>query len=366
MAPGSRRGRSSQGQSWREQSWNGWNGGWQTPWTSHSWGEWDEWEDPSQQGNASSSRWGRNTGAVWVSSSSAPAAPAAPAVAAACSAASSAPAAPAAPAAAPLGSDQATEPAAPGEARISLERHLLLCPNPGRGSFTATYDQDPPSAGFASVNAGNGRSLRVGGSGLNGQFRNDLKECGLPVDAFENLHQELMRAACQQPGVIVEASSGACRRAGCEVSIARVGHRDGAGFVAVDIFEESRRPASPLNIGMVYCVGPDRREFRDDDSFLACLDDIGYGIVDVCAHYSSTAPSTHLQRVRVALVSGGKYAGKVRTDRVAENLLKGIMRGILESRQLQAASDAVRGPLQFELAWADGCFEAALRKLLPS
>lgn len=242
-----------------------------------------------------------------------------------------------------------------------LDTHVLskfvLCPNPGKGCFTSTYDAEPPvETGFGSVNAGNGRSLRVGGSGLNGQFEKDLNAAGLRVGDFQRLHQELMASACAEPGKLVEARQ--CPR-GIAGAFARVLDADGGGFVAIDTFREDVRPLNPANVAMVYCIGPDRRELGSDAELLAAVCSLGESLARACCEYVARAAEREdelptLRRVRVALVSGGKYAGKVPADSVALHLLQGLASAVCD-----VGSD---GP-EFELAFADGCFQRALEKL---
>lgn len=236
---------------------------------------------------------------------------------------------------------------------------LALCPDPGRGGFTATYEREPPSEGFASVNAGNGRSLHLGGSGLNGQFARDLGDAGLSIDKFQHVHQDLMARACAEPGALVEACDAS--RAGLVAAFGRVARADGAGFAAVDVFREGARPLHAANVAMVYCVGPDRRECGSDAEFLASIAELGESLALACAGYAARAASAAsglppLRRVRVALVSGGKYSGKVSADLVAQHLLRGLVGGIGAGLGPEAqASD-----LTFELAYADACFAKAL------
>lgn len=237
---------------------------------------------------------------------------------------------------------------------------FILCPDPGRGSFTQTYDAEPPvEAGFGSVNAGSGRSLRVGGSGINGQFAKDLGAAGLPVEGFQRLHQDLMSSACADPEQLVEASR--CPR-GVAFACARVSSSDGRGFVAIDVFDEDARPLHLANAAMVYCIGPDRRECRSDEELLSSICTLGESIALACNAYMARAATADgaanlppLQRVRVALVSGGKYAGKVPPESVAFHLLQGLAAGA-------GAEDEHRGP-EYELAFADGCFGRALAQL---
>jgi len=255
--------------------------------------------------------------------------------------------------------------ALPGAAEM-LRLGFLFCPDPGRGNFTPTYDADPPAPHFASVNAGSGRSLRVGGSGLNGQFEKDLAMAGQPVAEFQRVHQGLMRLACASPGSLVRAPPELLQHHGGLLgAFARAADSDGHGFVVVDFFREGSRPKHTANIAMVYCVGPDRRQCSSDDEFLCSLSMLGEGVGRTCSSYNSFAIATSdvdsfmpLQRVRMGLVSGGKYAGSVPKVTVARFLLIGLARGIVgEGLPLEASGFSV------ELAYDDGVFELAWSEL---
>lgn len=263
---------------------------------------------------------------------------------------------------------------------VQLEQHKLdagvlssfvLCPDPGKGGFTATYESSPPvEQGFASVNAGSGRDLRLGGSGLNGQFARDLARAGMRTDAFRRTHQALMSAGCRDPGRLVRVDGGS---AGLAAVYGRVASTDGSGFVAIDIFPEGSRPLHPANVAMVYCVGPDRRELVSDEAFLASIHRLGESLALACGEYNITSTAldlTLLRRVRVALVSGGKYSGSVPPDMVACWLLRGLAvgasaasTGAAHAPEAAAASVTIPAPV-YELAFADGCFQRALQGLL--
>lgn len=247
---------------------------------------------------------------------------------------------------------------------------LVFCPDPGPGKFTATFEAAPPMENFASVNAGSGRSLKVGGSGLNGQFEKDLASAGQPVERYQRLHQSLMTAACAAPGRLVGLPSEALRSVGGAVAacFGRVASSDGRGFVAIDVFARESRPLNVENIAMVYCVGPDRRELRGDAEFLEHLAELGEGLAQVCCGYNSRLANvselSHLPalwRVRVGLVSGGKYAGRVPKEKVARALLEGLSRGVsgFESEADQTGGDE----MEFEMAFDKGVFEDAWKVL---
>jgi len=229
---------------------------------------------------------------------------------------------------------------------------FVFCPDPGPGAFTAAFDAGPSGGRcFGSVNAGSGRSLRVGGTGLNGQFGRDLAAAGQPVPAFQRLHEGLMRLACTSPGCLVEAPPALLSgHRGVVAACARVADSDGRGFVAVDVLQEEFRPLHPANVAMVYCVGPDRRQCGSDEEFLAILEQLAEGLALACGGYSSLAAAAApklppLHRVRVGLVSGGKYAGRVPKALVARSLVLGVARG------------AEGQDTEYEFAYDEGVFE---------
>lgn len=200
------------------------------------------------------------------------------------------------------------------DAAVLAKLRVEFCPDPGRGRFTATFDAEPPpdccraaaraAAGasegqlgyFGSVNAGGGRFLRVGGTGLNGQFERDLVAAGHRTADFQRVHQELMRLARNKPGVLVAVPPAVLgASSGLAAAFARCGPAgDGGGFVAVDVLREGQRPLHEGNAAMVYCVGPDRRECgagpAGDATFLAALHEVGVGLAQACLGYNAVGP----------------------------------------------------------------------------
>lgn len=238
-------------------------------------------------------------------------------------------------------------------ARLTVE--FLFCPDLGRGHFTGTYEAAPLQR-FGSVNAGSGRSLRVGGSGLNGQFERDLANAGQPIAPFQRVHQQLSRLAARSPGHLVEVPAPALSQVhrGLDGAFAMVS-AEGGDFVAIDVFREDVRPLHPSNVAMLYCVGPDRRDFQEDAPFLAKLSQVARGLARTCyaynQHVQSEGALPSLQRVRVGLVSGGKFAGKVTKAEVAWAFLEGLIRGITSAGEW--------GDFSFEFAFDEGVFERA-------
>mmetsp|Transcript_56471 Transcript_56471/g.108968 ORF Transcript_56471/g.108968 Transcript_56471/m.108968 type:complete len:379 (-) Transcript_56471:74-1210(-) len=262
------------------------------------------------------------------------------------------------------------------EAGVPPSLQVAFCPDPGRGCFTTTFDAQPAiDSGIASVNAGS-HSLRVGGTGLNGQFERDLQTAGHRTNEFQRLHQCLMRLAQQSPGVPVAAPAAALERhGGLLAAVARCSKQDGAGFVAVDVFAEAYRPLHQANTSMVYCVGPDRRNCRNDDEFLEALEDLGEGVLLTCVGYNELAsarddsgrPSLpQLERVRMGLVSGGKYAGRVSKAVVARALLLGLSRGAAAISMPSGMQDITLSRSSvpvFEFAFDEGIFEKTWHEL---
>jgi len=240
---------------------------------------------------------------------------------------------------------------------------LVFCPDPGTGCFTTTYETSPSVTCFGSVNAGSGRSLKVGGSGLNGQFEKDLHQAGQPVAKFQHVHSVLMKLAQAKPGELVEAPADVVQKHGGLVgAFACVADADGNGFVAIDILQEGLRPLHAANAAMVYCVGPDRRQYETDVAFLQTLRELGENFVRACGGYNalaSSAPASAglqpLHRVRVALVAGGKYAGRVEKRLVARSILEGMLGG--------TAHPTTEDCPEFELAYVDNIFKQAWDEL---
>eukprot|EP00929_Paragymnodinium_shiwhaense_P016008 TRINITY_DN124118_c0_g1_i1.p1 TRINITY_DN124118_c0_g1~~TRINITY_DN124118_c0_g1_i1.p1 ORF type:complete len:365 (-),score=86.31 TRINITY_DN124118_c0_g1_i1:40-1134(-) len=244
---------------------------------------------------------------------------------------------------------------------------VVFCKNPGPGKFTSLYEADPPMENFASVNAGNGRKLHIGGSGINGQFERELSAARHPIAEYQKVHQLLMNLACKVPGELVRAPEGSLERhTALTDAFAMVQDSEGHGFVVVDVFRPDLRPLHQENVAMVYCVGPDRREHSSDDSFVAALQQLGESVAHACNCYNAVVAEAHvdgslppLWRVRMSLVSGGKYAGKVPKPIVARTLLRGLVRGTAAA----TSGDGVADELEFELTYDEGVFEAAWNEL---
>mmetsp|Transcript_6645 Transcript_6645/g.10258 ORF Transcript_6645/g.10258 Transcript_6645/m.10258 type:complete len:135 (+) Transcript_6645:3-407(+) len=99
-----------------------------------------------------------------------------------------------------------------------------------------------------------------------------------------------------------------------------------------------------------------RRQYGSDAEFLEALEQLGQGLAVTCGGYSSTAEAAklpRLRRVRVGLVGGGKYAGKVPKVLVARSLLRGVARGAAEQEE----------DVEYEFAYDEGVFEKAWQEL---
>eukprot|EP00927_Polykrikos_kofoidii_P052274 TRINITY_DN46067_c0_g1_i1.p1 TRINITY_DN46067_c0_g1~~TRINITY_DN46067_c0_g1_i1.p1 ORF type:complete len:394 (+),score=76.27 TRINITY_DN46067_c0_g1_i1:101-1282(+) len=242
---------------------------------------------------------------------------------------------------------------------------VSFCGNPkhvkGGSPFTPIYERTPRPEDvgicFASVNAGNGKNLRVGGGTINGQFEKELWNAGYhETGHYGGYHEALLREAADPTrGAtgLVEASPRLLnsRPTGVAHSFIFLGEtleqvrktaKPGrAGLVILDIFDGEYRPYHQGNVAMVYTVGPERSNDADDETFLEKVRTVGRNIVLACREYNAgiagernlthangaVEPAPPLQRVRLCLVSGGSYAGRVPKDRVAENLVLGVLEG---------------------------------------
>jgi len=247
---------------------------------------------------------------------------------------------------------------------------MSFCPDPksvkGGPAFTSIYERKASDGVFcASVNAGAGRNLKVGGGTINGQFGKELWDAGWhQTDHYGAFHMALFKHATgtgSHPGLIeAPAALARTRPEGVSSSYIYLGQTDSeaesvgkdpgrGGLVILDAFDKSHRPYHPANVGMVYAVGPDRADEANDSVFLQKVRLVGRNILSACCAYnasrselgdSDVADSPQFQRVRLCLVSGGKFAGRVPKEKVAEQLVVGLLDALPESLTSEALEAA--------------------------
>eukprot|EP00440_Ansanella_granifera_P004442 gb/GFBE01004814.1/.p1 GENE.gb/GFBE01004814.1/~~gb/GFBE01004814.1/.p1 ORF type:complete len:337 (+),score=65.89 gb/GFBE01004814.1/:1-1011(+) len=223
---------------------------------------------------------------------------------------------------------------------------VSFCPDPKTQgfAFTRIYDDArTDSVHRASVNAGNGERLKVGGGTINFQFAKELGDAaGHDARSYLPFHEALFRFGTKpapSPGLVEatpELRMPTCLAGsflylgGTADEAAQVAEDPGrAGIVILDVFEERHRPYHERNVGMVYTVGPERSTEIDDASFLQKVRLVGKNVVAACREYNllQRAALPPFERVRLCLVSGGKYAGRVPKDLVAKQLVTGVLDG---------------------------------------
>eukprot|EP00747_Dinoflagellata_sp_TGD_P168910 gnl/TRDRNA2_/TRDRNA2_196469_c0_seq1.p1 gnl/TRDRNA2_/TRDRNA2_196469_c0~~gnl/TRDRNA2_/TRDRNA2_196469_c0_seq1.p1 ORF type:complete len:257 (+),score=54.27 gnl/TRDRNA2_/TRDRNA2_196469_c0_seq1:82-852(+) len=232
---------------------------------------------------------------------------------------------------------------------------VAFCPDPKTlgTKFTATYEKSPPQ-NFASLNAGD-MKLFVGGSTMNGQFAKDLYNLGWQYpDKYQELHTRLLRSG--KPGQLVKASSQVL--AGdpnvCSAYVRVIAPEQRVGVAFVDIFKEEVRPhESKKNVAMIYTVGPQRRDCSSDGDFLSAVRAMAENVSAACCEYNAMKGKEEpsLEVVRISLVSGGAFAGKVPKAEVARAICQGIVDGndptIAPTFEFAFDGDVFRG------AWQD-------------
>lgn len=75
-------------------------------------------------------------------------------------------------------------------------------------------------------------------------------------------------------------------------------------------------------------MGPQRNDEPDDTEFLSKVRLVGRNVVAACQAYNakgSTLSTPLIERLRLCLVSGGKFAGRVPKDQVARQLVYGVL-----------------------------------------
>ncbi|CAK9051146.1 Dual specificity protein phosphatase 19 [Durusdinium trenchii] len=93
------------------------------------------------------------------------------------------------------------------------------------------------------------------------------------------------------------------------------------------MFEKNSRPYHAQNVAMVYTVGPSRSDEADDDTFLSKVRQVGRNVVMACHDYNAQLPpgASSIDKMRLCLVSGGKFAGRVPKEEVARQLVLGVL-----------------------------------------
>jgi len=244
-----------------------------------------------------------------------------------------------------------------GHAKVSF------CPDPKKSgaAFTAIYEKAPEDEKLmASVNAGNPKKLKVGGGTINGQFATELQLAGHDPEAYSPMHEGLLRMAMKSGAArcgLFPAPSSLRLPACLDAAFLYLGPTDEeaqqvasdpgrGGLVILDIFEgRSSRPYHAQNVAMVYTVGPQRNDEADDASFLWKVRLVGRNVVSACHEYNAQCGSElpRIDRMRLCLVSGGKFAGRVPKDQVARQLVLGV----LDSQLAETAVEDAMPEVQF-------------------
>mmetsp|Transcript_129706 Transcript_129706/g.225329 ORF Transcript_129706/g.225329 Transcript_129706/m.225329 type:complete len:424 (-) Transcript_129706:149-1420(-) len=229
---------------------------------------------------------------------------------------------------------------------------VSFCPDPQSVGerFTGTYERSQPCH-FGSLNAGD-NAFNVGGATINMQFRKDLSQAGQDADKYKALHERLFRTAvpAQLTAASPEVLKGDPNVSAAYVRVLHVSQN--VGTVFIDIFKEDRRPFDAKNVAMVYTVGCQRRDCGSDEEFLNTVRAIACNVSSACSEYNALAASPSLEKVRICLISGGAFAGKVPKGHVAEAIILGLLEG---------SSDA-HSP-EFEFSYDGDEFQAAFKRL---
>lgn len=259
---------------------------------------------------------------------------------------------------------------------VPLERigwaKVSFCPDPkstkGGAPCTPIYERiAPDDLACVSVNAGNFKHLRVGGGTINGQFEKELWDAAWhQTDRYGPFHEGLFRIAADPKslGGLIEAppallktrpeglANGFIYLGATPAESQQIGCDSGrAGLVILDMFGKDFRPYHARNVGMIYTVGPDRANESSDEDFLRKVQLVGCNILLACRDYNALQRSiAHaegtkedrppIQRVRLCLVSGGKYAGRVPKEQVARRLAMGVLQGLPGSSDSASDLDA--------------------------
>eukprot|EP00929_Paragymnodinium_shiwhaense_P086270 TRINITY_DN4679_c0_g2_i1.p2 TRINITY_DN4679_c0_g2~~TRINITY_DN4679_c0_g2_i1.p2 ORF type:complete len:364 (-),score=97.75 TRINITY_DN4679_c0_g2_i1:180-1181(-) len=212
-----------------------------------------------------------------------------------------------------------------------MDKKVRFCPDPATqgGAFTATYEKSLPAemGNFGSLNAGDAKFV-VGGKTINGQFAADLSKTtksGQP-DKYKALHSAMF-ADCQEAQVLMPAAAKLIEAdpnvKASYLMVVKPGERIGACFI--DVFREDCQPHGyAKNVAMVYTNGPQRRECSSDADFLLTVRAMAANVSAACAAYNALKVDPSLDSVRVCLVSGGAFAGRVPKGHVAHAIILGL------------------------------------------
>eukprot|EP01054_Gregarina_sp_Poly1_P002943 Gregarina_sp_Poly_1__2942@NODE_1821_length_3272_cov_43_482995_g1181_i0_p2_GENE_NODE_1821_length_3272_cov_43_482995_g1181_i0NODE_1821_length_3272_cov_43_482995_g1181_i0_p2_ORF_typecomplete_len294_score27_27Macro/PF01661_21/0_32_NODE_1821_length_3272_cov_43_482995_g1181_i022333114 len=226
--------------------------------------------------------------------------------------------------------------------------HVIYdCPGPIEESstyFTPLYLAHEPLPTM-SVNAGNKYGI-VGGGGINRQFAIELGAVNPALPAqFEKIHNEALKAS--EP---IEN----CDVISWVFGPSRNFVNTDAGTIYVDYFmNPSQRPrGNSNNIGMIYAVGPDGRDYSMDQvkEFLSDVTTTAYTLMFAVDEWNKRYPDKSIKNIRVPLISGNIFKHPQTT---AEQVAKAIREG-LESYKISS-------PIQVVYAWAEGAFQNSNR-----
>jgi len=203
-----------------------------------------------------------------------------------------------------------------------------FCPDPKSlgGRFTTTYD-DAPGVNFASLNAGDER-LNLGGATINLQFAKDLdKLAGQNSRTYVDLHSRVLQQDDAQVKKLYAASTESLQGdKNVELCFMRLLDKDQReGIAIIDVFNEAHRPhGCAENMAMVYTVGPQRNECSSDEDFLTRVQAAAANVSAALVEYNQQAGLKKIGKLRVCLVSGGAFAGRVAKESVAFALCTGL------------------------------------------
>jgi len=254
--------------------------------------------------------------------------------------------------------------------------------------FTPVYSAFP--TGYtASTNAGDD-TLYVGGGAINFAFQQAL---GVPAEnGYQRLHMSMLDVAWRSPGTLCEVvlpgprdprlssptlhnHEAQLQELGLTACFARVSGRgasvgDPLGAVFIDVFARRSCPSNPLNMAMLYVVGPkgegadggadasDGNSPISREEFLAAVEDMAHNALAAVTEYNmSTMDRSHLPCIEVVqwcLVSGGVYkqAECTKLD-VASATLRGMISCAEEKGRIPSSLPLMR------FAYDEAAFENA-------
>lgn len=255
---------------------------------------------------------------------------------------------------------------------------VVIDPNPldSYVSLFLEHGETGNGKNSGSVNAGtsnDGSVFAVGLGGINGAFANSLKKAGQDTDAYQQIHQNLYKAAGDKLSAFNSKFG-----SDDPVQFSLIQKPDPGfklpnydGIVFIDIFNSGQLPANNnLNYSMVYVVPPNRSNYTDDKTFFNAIEATCITIVEALSLYNTkhAIPGNALalkaiENIRMCLFSGSIYRGTAPQSGVADHNLKGLEHGFTSPHGKKSSIALVNFENSYDSQTRQNVFESIKSKL---